>query len=101
MMTDPAGLGDRLRELGAEVAVLATGRDAGLWLYALEALARQADEMERDRAARRGQVARVRAEAASWGPLSDGDMTQWNATVWAITWCHERIRVALDGERGT
>lgn len=103
-MTDPAGLGDRLRELSAEVATLATGRDAGLWLYALESLARQADDMERQRAEWRASITRVRAEVAAWGPPAPPADTSpavgteaWNATTWTVGWCAGRVHRALDG----
>lgn len=88
-MTDP-GLGDRLRELGAEAAVGAMGRHAPLWLAALESLAERADELERDRAEWRARIKRVRAESYSWVDGSEkasGD----------LMWCAQRIRFALDG----
>lgn len=87
----PPGLGDRLRELGVEAAILATGRDAGLWLTALESLAAQADELERERAQWRDRIKRVRAEAYTW---TDGTGRQTNGD---LLWCAKRIRFALDG----
>jgi len=49
--TFTAGLGDRLRELSAEVALEATGRQAARWLTVLESLSEQADELEQARMA--------------------------------------------------
>lgn len=102
MMTDPAGVGDRLRELGAEVGAMATERDAALWLYALDALARQADELERQRNEWRASIGRVRAEAASWSwmedpPGGEEDTTESVTAAATVVWCSERIRFALDG----
>lgn len=102
MMTDPAGLGERLRVLGAEVSMLATGREAGLWLYALESLAGQADELERQRDEWRARITRVRAEAASWAwmedpPGGEEDTAQSVTAAATVVWCSERIRFALDG----
>jgi len=98
MMTDPAGVGDKLRELGAEVAMLASGRDAGLWLYALESLAKQADELERQRNEWRASITRVRTEVRAWGPpAADIGPAEWNATAWAVGWCAGRVDRALEG----
>lgn len=105
MMTDPAGLGDRLRELGAEVGAVTSGRDAGLWLYALDALARQADDMEHQRNEWRASITRVRAEVAAWGPpppdaspsVGTEAYEAYRATTWAVGWCAGRVHRALDG----
>jgi hypothetical protein len=92
-ITDPAGLGDRLRELSAEVAARGIGRDAALLLASLVAMAEQADALERDRALWRGKISRVRAEAASWVWADDGRFDEPTAP--EIIWCSERVRFAL------
>lgn len=95
-VVDGAGLGDQLRELGAEVATEVPGHDGALWPAALRAMAEQADALERDRARWRGQISRVRAEAASWVWADDaGDPDEPTAP--EIVWCFERVKVALDG----
>lgn len=101
-VTDGAGLADRLRELRADLAVRAeeadwwvAGRDAGMWLASLEALAEQADALELDRDIRRKQVSRVRAEAASWDRVMDEQAENPSAAVATAVWCSERIRFAL------
>lgn len=93
-MTDPAGLGDRLRELSAEVADGAT-----VWCSTLDHLAAQADEMERQRNDWRASIARVRAEVAAWGPTASTVFWSVPESAAALVWCSEKIRDALDGEQ--
>lgn len=85
----PEALGDKLRELRAEVA------DGGkVWCSTLDTLAAQADELERDRALWRDRIKRVRAEAASWDRVDEPG--EPSATAATAIWCSERIRFALD-----
>lgn len=85
----PEALGDKLRELSAEVA------DGGrVWCSTLDALAAQADELEQDRALWRDRIKRVRAEAALWD--RDAESGELTATAATAIWCAERVRFALD-----
>lgn len=95
--TGPVRLADRLRELGTEVGMCATGRDAALWLSALESLAVEAEALERDRAAWRDSIKRVGAEAASWTWTDAATGEYAEPTSDAIMWCAERVKAALNG----